>query len=191
MPWKRKDDVVKKVTFDIDGVLYPYWHSLVYLKYFSDLGFSYTAFWKQWADHSDTEKMRTAVEDTTMVSAPYSDVGIIKMMQAIGKMFEVHYVTVRPEKFATITHAYLTRNGFPNFRISNLHMANTTNTKIAIIDEISPVAHVDDRTNIVIEVARLGINAILVNQPWNERVYADYVYYADHILDVLNVLKDI
>ena len=180
---------MQKVTFDMDGVLYPYWHSLVYLKYFSDLGFSYTAFWKQWADHSDTEKMRTAVEDTTMVSAPYSDVGIIKMMQAIGKMFEVHYVTVRPEKFATITHAYLTRNGFPNFSISNLHMANTTDTKIAIIDEISPVAHVDDRTNIVIEVARLVINAILVNQPWNEKIFADGIYCVDNVLDVIKILK--
>src|SRR3989304_8427273 len=98
MPWKRKDDVVKKVTFDIDGVLYPYWHSLVYLKYFSDLGFSYTAFWKQWADYSDTEKMRTAVEDMAMVSTPYSDAGIIKMMQAIGKMFEVRYVILKNTK---------------------------------------------------------------------------------------------
>jgi uncharacterized HAD superfamily protein len=167
-----------KVSLDLDGVLYP-WHQVVWKEHFADD--DYFDFWKERWKHVKTSTWNKILPDPDLYVQP-ARADVVQMVHRIANSRFVYYVTQRPKSLTRVTQRWLVRNGFPN--PGDVYM---TQDKVATCNKIGIDLHIDDRIDVMHNLADNGIRVLGVRQPWNEDRIDDF----PHVDNILSLEREI
>lgn len=87
---------------------------------------------------------------------------IIRYIDSL-KSYDICLVSSRPEYCLTITNTWLKKNQIPYMTLSVGH------DKVKRIMKLNPVFAIDDMGEIAQDLKKVGINTILISQPWNRK----------------------
>lgn len=170
-----------RVSFDLDGVLYP-WHQLVWDKFFRNRSdnpaFSdYVQFWKIGWQHISESEWKVLLNEDELYQHP-ARADVVRMVHEIAMTKFVFYITQRPPGIARTTSRWLVNNGFPYPGDAHL-----TQDKAATCLRLGIDLHIEDRIDVMHDLADNGISVLGVKQPWNEDEIDDFPH-VDHILQI-------
>jgi uncharacterized HAD superfamily protein len=165
-----------KISFDLDGVLYP-WHQIVWDSFFRKDYPDYIQFWKNGWLHISTEKWNELLPDPSLYQHP-ARADVVRMVHDIGMTKFVYYISSRPASLAKTTTRWLVINGFPC--PGDVYLAED---KAEVCKKLKIDLHVEDRLDVMHDLADNGIRVLGIKQPWNEDGIDDFPH-VDHILKV-------
>jgi uncharacterized HAD superfamily protein len=169
-----------RISFDLDGVLYP-WHQVVWDKFFRKIYPDYIEFWKEGWHHVSESQWNAILGDPVIYTLP-ARADVVQMVQRVAAQQFVFYVTQRPDKLAKVTQQWLAMNGFPYPGDCFL-----TQDKVKVCKKLEINLHVEDRIDVMNNLADNDISVLGVKQPWNE----DHIDDFPHVTNMLDIEREI
>lgn len=171
------------LMLDLDGVLYD-WHRAVYDYYREYKGYmeSYRCLWGRDYLNFSPEDWKYITEVDTFYSSQFPTQDCIDFLNKVKYIFDIYYVTGRPESVKITTEQYLKRYRFP-FRENLIFSADKVNTARRIKASFC----VEDLLKNV-EVLSKVAKTIMFAQPHNEE-YWDVYPTAHTLVGVLPFLE--
>jgi hypothetical protein len=171
-----------KIAFDLDGVLYP-WHQVVWDTYFREKypDIPYNLFWKDTHLSVPEEVWETIIPKPNLYTAP-ARADIVQMLHRIARDKFIVYVTLRPENLTRVTQRWLLKNGFPT-----PGECYVVESKVKACQKLGVDLVIEDRVDIMNDLADNDINVLGVRRPWNEDRIGDF----PHVDNVLQLEREI
>jgi|MudIll2142460700_1097286.scaffolds.fasta_scaffold00002_87 uncharacterized HAD superfamily protein len=179
--------MVKKLGFDLDGVLYP-WHLYVweYLYNSGQTDYTYDYFWtyvwkimpdKFWHDITRVESL--------FRGAPFD--GAVDVVNKCAKKYDVFYLTKREKEMTDVTSDFLVKNNFPN----SDELFIIQYGKEDFISKFKTDYYVEDRADYLKSLQ--GTTSLIgVRQRWNDDYYEQAsnngIVWINNILELPKVL---
>jgi len=171
-----------KIAFDLDGVLYP-GHRVVWDLYFSkrhpDL--TYDMFWGNVWKSVPKDNWKPFLNQPDSYMQP-ARADVVQMMHKISQKRFVFYITQRNPTLAKTTQRWLVKNGFPN--PGDVYFSTS---KLEVCRKLEIDLHVDDRIDVMNELADNGIRVLGVKQPGNK----DKIHDFPHVDNILSLEREI
>lgn len=178
---------MKRIGFDIDGVLYP-WHLYVYYDLYNSgkIDYTYEYFWKHmWMVLPEKDFWTPTAERLDLLMGEFYD-GAVDIVKQYIKNYDVFYLSTRPDNTVETTYNQLLKYGFPNSgRLVISHdkrgVLESNPTDYFVEDKESNIRSIYDLTQVV------G-----VKQPWNESFFEQSkfmkILWINHILELPRVI---
>jgi uncharacterized HAD superfamily protein len=174
-----------RVSFDLDGVLYP-WQIAVW-EYCVRQGITRKSFEDFFIVKKETPQQKmfwyNIVRDPLLYETFVPGRDLMQFINRVAKKHVIYYITARPPEMERITAQYLKRYNFPF--LDNLIMTRDKDIEIA---RHQVALHVDDSYEHADKVTK-HCASYLVNKPYN-RMYNDNprIVRINHVFDLEGVL---
>ena len=160
---------IKRIGFDIDGVLFP-WHELLlqHLIFTGELevGTTLGQFFNlpDGIIHSwSSKKQKELTRNPKHYIRPFLRDGAKEILDALASHLEIFYITSRPSNVESATKAWVRGMGLP-FR-DNVYVTN--GGKKALVEILDIDIFIEDRVKYLEELCNV-CSVVLVTRPWNK-----------------------
>jgi uncharacterized HAD superfamily protein len=171
---------MKKLGFDIDGVLYP-WTDVAY-EYLSQIGkinMPREVFWEDQHTYINSKLYwENLASDPILLEVRPPDRGVVSMLRRLSEHYEISYVSFRPASTKRVTQRYLEKYKYPS--PENLYL---TVDKKSTVRQLELDIFVEDTVPVCESIQNI-CKTFIVTQSYNMKYSSPRVTRLNHILEL-------